>query len=98
MHPEGKLTDFIGNLQCWSLKAFPRESVEFSDHSVKRGFLDGIDNNQVTPDLKKSVVDAALGIRGVLEKAIHLQATTRFEEDKKKQRLSCSTLKSKTLD
>ena len=65
------------------MKAYPEESKEITDHLVVRGFLEGIHSSQVRLDLRKNLVDAELTIERVLERALHLEAVTRIEEEEK---------------
>lgn len=79
--PGEKLTDFLGDLQQLALKAYPTESAEIRDHLILRGFLEGIHNTQVRLDLRKLLCDADMTVSRALEKALHLEAVTRIEEE-----------------
>ena len=86
--PGEKLTDFLGELQKLALKAYPADSEEVREHLVVRGFLEGINNTQVRLDLRKTLQDDEMEIQTVLEKALHLEAVTRIEEEEKEYRVS----------
>lgn len=79
--PGEKLTDFLGDLQQLALKAYPNESAEIREHLILRGFLEGIQNTQVRLDLRKSLGDEDMKVSKALEKALHLEAVTRIEEE-----------------
>ena len=83
-----KLTNFLGDLQGLAMKAYPGESKEIRDHLVVRGFLEGIRNNQVRLDLRKTIGDAEVNIERILEMALHLEAVTRIEEEEKEPRVA----------
>ena len=63
------------------MEAYPTESQDIRDHLVLRGFLEGINHSQVTLDLKKQIGDKDMKIETVLERALHLEAVTRIEEE-----------------
>ena len=79
--PGEKLTDFLGDLEQLALKAYPTESQDIRDHLVLRGFLEGINHSQVRLDLRKQIGDKDMKIETVLERALHLEAVTRIEEE-----------------
>ena len=81
-HPGEKLTDFLGDLKHLNHKLYPKESQDFRDHVVLRGFLEGIDHSQVRLDLRKSLEDKDMTVDKALERALHLEAVTRKEEEK----------------
>ena len=87
-HPGEKLTDFLGDLQCLAMKAYPGESKEIRDHLVVRGFLEGIRSSQVRLDMRKTVGDAEMNIERLLETALHFEAVTRIEEEDKEPRVA----------
>ena len=79
--PGEKLADFPGDLKQLTLKAYPTESQDIRDHLFLRGFLEGINQSQVRLDLKKQIGDKVKKIETVLERALHLEAVTRIEEE-----------------
>ena len=79
--PGEKLTDFLGDLQTLALKAYPQESNEIREHLILRGFLEGIENSQVRLDLRKNLGDADMTLDKALERALHIEAVTRIEDD-----------------
>ena len=85
--PGEKLTDFLGDLKQLTLKAYPTESQDIRDHLVLRGFLYGINHSQVRLDLRKQTGDKDMKIETVLERALHLEAVTRMEEEKQTPKL-----------
>ena len=78
-----KLPEFLVNLQCLALKAYPEESKEVRGQLVECGPLEAIYNCQVRLDLGKSLVDAALTIKTVLEKTLHPETVTRNDKEKR---------------
>ena len=64
-----------------ALKAYPTESQDIRDHLDLRGFLEGIKQSQVRLDLRKQIGDKDMKIETVLERALHLEAVTRIEEE-----------------
>ena len=86
--PGEKLTDFLGDLQQLALKAYPEESTEIREHLVLRGFLEGIQSTQVRLDLRKTLSDAEMNVDKALERALHLEAVTRIEEEDREPRVS----------
>ena len=79
--PGEKLTDFLGDLKQLALRAYPTESLDIRDHLVLRGFLEGINHSQVRLDLTQQIGDKDMKIETVLERALHLEAVTRIEEE-----------------
>ena len=59
----------MGDLKQLALKAYPTESQDIGDHS------------QVRLDLRKQIGDKDMKIETVLERALHLEAVTRIEEE-----------------
>ena len=86
--PDKKLTDFLGDLQTLALIAYPQESNEIREHLILRGFLEGIENSQVRLDLRKNLGDAVMTLEKALERALHIEAVTRIEEEDNKPRVS----------
>ena len=80
-HPGEKLTDFLGDLKHVAHKAYPEESQDIRDHSVLRDFLEGIHHSQVRLDLRKTLEDKYMTVDKALERALHLEAVTRVEEE-----------------
>ena len=78
----------MGDLQGLAMKVYPGESKEIRVHLVVRGSLEAIHDSQVRIDLRKILVDAELTIERVLEKAVHLEAVTRIEEEEKEPRVA----------
>ena len=91
--PGEKLTDFLGDLQTLALKAYPQESTEIREHLILRGFLEGIENSQVRLYLRKNLGDADMTLDRALERALHIEAVTRIEEEDKEPRVSATQLK-----
>ena len=83
-----KLTDFLVDLQTLALKAYPQESNEIREHLILRGFLEGIENSQVRLDLRKNLGDADMTLDKALERALHIEAVTRIEEEDNEPRVS----------
>ena len=81
-HPGEKLTGFLGNLKHLAHKAYPEESQDIRDLLVLRGFLEGIHHSQVSLDLRKTLADKDMTVDKALERALHLEAVTRIEEEK----------------
>ena len=86
--PGEKLTDFLGDLQTLALKAYAQESNEIREHLILRGFLEGKENSQVRIDLRKSLGDADMTLDKALERALHIEAVTRIEEEYNEPRVS----------
>ena len=86
--PGEKLTDFLGDLKTLALKAYPQESNEIREHLILRGFLEGIENSQVRLDLRKNLGDADMTLDKALERALHIEAVTRIEEEDNEPRVS----------
>ena len=86
--PGEKLTDFLGDLQTLALKAYPQESNKIREHLILRGFLEGIENSQVRLDLRKNLGDADMTLDKALERALHIEAVTRIEEEDNEARVS----------
>ena len=61
-------------------KAYPTESQDIRDHLVLRGFLEGINHSQ-SGEIRKQIGDKYMKIETVLERALHLEAVTRIEEE-----------------
>ena len=76
-----KLTDFCGDLQTLTLKAYPQESNEIRENLILKGFLEGIGNSQVQFDLRKNLGDMDMNLDKALELALHIEAVTRIEEE-----------------
>ena len=66
------------------MKAHPTASQDISDHLVLRGFLEGINHSQVKLDLRKRIGDKDTKIKTILERALHLEAVTRIEEEEQR--------------
>ena len=86
--PVEKLTDFLGDLQTLAFKAYPQESTVIREHLIFRGFHEGIENSQVRLDLRKNLGDADMTLDGALERALHIEAVTRIEEEDNEPRVS----------
>ena len=86
--PGEKLTDFLGDLKQLVLKAYPTESQDIRDHLVLRKFLGGINHSQVGLDLRKHIGDQDMKIETILERALHLEAVTRIEEEEQTPKVS----------
>ena len=65
------------------MKAYPTQSQDIRDHLVLRGLLEGIDHSQVRLDFRKQIGDKDMKIETVLERALHLEAVTRIEEEER---------------
>ena len=63
------------------MEAYPTELQDIRDHLVLRGFLEGINHSQVRLDLRKQIGDKDMSFETVLERALHLEAVTRIEEE-----------------
>ena len=63
------------------MKAYPTESQDIRDRFVLRGFLEGINHSQLRLDLRKQIGDKDMKIETNLERALHLEAVTRIEEE-----------------
>ena len=86
--PGEKLTDFLGDLQTIALKAYPQESDEIREHLILREFFEGIENSQVQLDLRKNLGEADMTLNKALERALHIKAVTRIEEEDNEPRVS----------
>ena len=86
--PVEKLTNFFGDLQTLALKSYPQESNEIREHLILRGFLEVIENSQVRLDLRKKLGDADMTLDKALERALHIEAVTRIEEEDNEPRVS----------
>ena len=75
-------------MQTLALKAYPQESHEIIEHLILRGFLEGIENSQVRLDLRKNLGDADMTLDKALERALHIEAVTRIEEEDNEPRVS----------
>ena len=64
-----------------ALKVYPTESQDIRYHQVLRGFLEGVRHSQVRLDLRELIGDKDMKIETVLERALHLEAVTRIEEE-----------------
>ena len=71
-----------------SLESIPQESNEIREHLILRGFLEGIENGQVRLDLRKNLGDADMTLDKALERALHIEAVTRIEEEDNEPRFS----------
>ena len=71
-----------------ALKAYPQESNEIREHFILRGFLEGVENSQVRLDLRKNLGDAEMNLDKALERALHIEAVTRIEEEDNEPRVS----------
>ena len=70
------------------MKAYPQESNEIREHIILRGFFEGIENSQVRLDLRKNLGDADMTLDKALERALHIEAVTRIEEEDNEPRIS----------
>ena len=61
-----------------------------------RGFLEGIKNSQVRLDLRKNLGDADMTLDKALERALHIEAVTRIEEEDNEPRVSAIQLNENT--
>ena len=86
--PGEKLTNCLGDLQTLAFKVYPHDSNEIREHLILRGFLEGIENSQVRLDLRKFLGDADMTLDKALERARHIEAVTRIEEEDNEPRLS----------
>ena len=86
--PGEKLTDFLGDLKQLALKAYPDESDDIRNHLVLRGFLEGIHHSQVRLDLRKQIGEKDMKIETVLERALHLEAVTKIEEEEQQPKIA----------
>ena len=68
-------------MQTLALKAYPQESNEIREHLFSRGFLQGIEISQVRLGLRKNIGDAGMTLDKALERALHIEAVTRIEEE-----------------
>ena len=79
---------FLGALQTLTLKAYPKESKELSENLVLRGLLEDIENSQVQLKLRKNLVRADMTKDKALERAVHIEAVTKIEEQDNEPRVS----------
>ena len=86
--PGEKLANFLVDLQTLALKAYPQESTEIREHLVLRGFPEGIENSQVRLYLRKNLGDPDMTLDRALDRALHIEAVTRIEEEDYDQRVS----------
>ena len=86
--PGEKLTDFLGDFQTLALKPYPQQSNEIREHLILRGFLEGIENIQVQLDQRNNLGDADITLDEALERALHIEAVTRIEEEDNEPRVS----------
>ena len=86
--PGEKITEFLRDLQTLALKAYPQESIEIREHLVLRGFLESLENGLVRLDLRKNLGDADMTLDKAFERALHIEAVTRIEEEDNEQRVS----------
>ena len=70
------------------MKAYPTASQDISDHLGLRGFLEGINHSQVKLDLRKRIGDKETKFETVLERALHLEAVTRIEEEEQRTKIA----------
>ena len=94
--PGEKLTNFLGDLQILALKAYPRESNEIRDHLIQRRFFKNIESLQVRLGLKKNLGDADKTLDNALERTLHIEVVTRFEEEDNKPRVYAMQLNKTT--
>ena len=78
---EGTLFEFFDDLQCLAMKAYPEELNEIRAFLIVHDFLENIHNSQDSVALRENHADAELTSETVLEKAVHLDAVTRFMEE-----------------
>ena len=78
------------------MKAYPQESNEIREDLILRGFLEGIENSQVQLDLRKNLGDADMTLDKALERALHIEAVTRIEEEDNEPRVSAIQSNEKT--
>ena len=79
-----------------ALKAYPQESNEIREHLILKGFLEGIENSQVPLDLRKNLGDADMTLDKALERALHIEAVTRIEEEDNEPQVSAIQLNENT--
>ena len=75
-------------MQPLAFKAYPQESNEIREHLFLRGFFEGIENSQVRLDQRKNFGDADMTLDKALERALHIEAVTRIEEEDNEPRFS----------
>ena len=76
-------------MQTSALKAYPLESLEIREHLILRGFLEGIENSHMRlRNLRNNLSEADLTLDKTLERALHIEAVARVEEEDKKTRIS----------
>ena len=83
-------------MQTLALKAYPQEFNEIIEHLILRGFLEGIENIQVQPDLRKNLGDADMTLDKALERALHIEAVTRIDEEDNEPRVFAIQLNENT--
>ena len=71
----------MGDLKQLALRAYPTESEDIRDHLALRRFLEGIKHSQVRLDLRKQIGDKDMKTETVLERALHIEAGRRIEEE-----------------
>ena len=81
------MTDFPGDLKQLALKAYPTEWQDIRDYLVLRGFLEGINHSQLSVDIRKPIGEKDMKIETVLQRALHLEAVTRIEEEEQTPKL-----------
>ena len=87
-HLREKLPDALRGLQCLAVKVYLEKLNEISIHLVLRGIFEGFSNSQHKPYLRKSLGHAELTIATALEKALHLEAVKRIEQEKRETKVT----------
>ena len=62
-------------------KAYPKNLLRQKEHLILRGFLTGVEINQELLNLNENLGDAYMTLDKILERATHIEAVTRVEED-----------------
>ena len=76
-------------MQTLALKEYPQESSDIREILNLRALLEGSPrSSQVQVDLRKNLGDADTTSDKALERALHIEAVTRFEEKENEQRVS----------
>ena len=83
-----EFTDFLEDLQQLAVKAYPHESHDIRDHLVLRGFFEGFHHSEVRFEVRKTNGDKEMNIANALERALHLEAVIRIEEEKQTPRIA----------
>ena len=83
-----EFTDFLEDLQQLAVKAYPHESQDIRDHLVLRGFFEGVHHSQVKFEVRTTIGDKEMNIANALERALHLEAVIRIEEEKQTPRIA----------